>query len=200
MAYDYEAAYSDFIEKIKRRVEEALDKAFKDAYAEFFKLIDAKIKEIYTAAADDFYNAYDPIFYKEERRGSLREMLVTEVTYDSFSGEFKDDGITNRRGGSLYNQVFKEGWHGGASTGPRHPNEGVPWYRTPHPSRAKKSKIHPNKKQRPWVRWSRFSAKQTKSTYEIFMEKKTEYENSPEYDAAFQQILAKKRNEYLKQI
>lgn len=213
MAYDYEVAYSAYIEKLKQRVQDALDKAFKDAYADFFKLIDSRIQEIYQNAADKFYQAYDPIFYKDERRGSLKKMLVTEVGYDYFSGEFKDDGILNRKGGSLYDQVFKQGYHGGASTGPRHPQEGTPWYRTPHPSKAKIAKKITSRhgampmfgkyskgRARPWVMWSKFSAKQTESVYDIFMKMKTEYENGPGYDAEFQKILEKKRSEYLKQI
>lgn len=187
MAFNYESYYMSYINKIKERALSGLTKAYQDAYADFFKLVETKLKEMYKEAAEKFYGSYDPIYY--DRRGSLKNLLITEVEYDSFSGEFDEKGITNRNDGSLYDQVFKQGYHGGASKGPYHPNDGTPWFRTQHPSKNEK---------RPWWRWSRYSAPKTESTYDMFIKMKTDWENSSDYDETFQKILAEKRSKYMK--
>lgn len=197
MAFDYEAYYTEYIEKLKKKAIENNKKAFNEAYADFYKVIKKKLTEIFNKAVNDFYKDYPPLFYK--RRGSLRKLLTVDIGYDYLHGEFDDTIITNRNGGSLYNQVFHEGYHGGAPSGPYHPDGSTPWYRTPHPDNLRKAKSKEGKETRPWVRWSRFSAKKADiSPYDAFIKMKEEYENSPEYDGEFQKILRAKRIKYMK--
>ena len=116
-------------------------------------------KKIVKEAADHFYKDYPPKFYKESRRGSLYQIFNVETTPDidggieAYKGEFDEDAMPYRNGNAgkdgLYQTVFHEGWHGGAASGPGHPQYGTPYWRTPYPkynkwgSKAAKAEISP---------------------------------------------------------
>ena len=112
--------------------------------------------------ADDFYNDYQPgsggnrtrtdwrrgVSKKAKerigtRRYSRRFSLydILDVDYDendmTISWDFNPEAMTFRSGyggeDGLYDLVFKEGWHGGARSGPYHPGNGDARWRYPNP-------------------------------------------------------------------
>lgn len=138
---------------IKERAEEYAEKetkaAMKQADVEFGAYQQARIRDIFNDAVDSFYQSYSPSFYG--RRNSLYDMLQLH-TDDSgmvisglveandaadYRGLFDETMPMSRSGGSLFDTVFVEGWHGGAksinaaaaATWGAHPSPGVPYYR-----------------------------------------------------------------------
>ena len=72
------------------------------------------------------------------------------VAYSSYEDLIDESQMTvDRHGHSLYNKVFKQGWHGGAEGGEGHPRPGVPYWRTPEGQyynwgrRARRARISP---------------------------------------------------------
>ena len=131
------------------------DKAVKKSYKEFGIYESNEIRRIFRNAVDKWYGSYTPTLYDRQGNtdsgtGGLYEIL--DIKFDA-RGMVLIDSLTfddiynpsnlhpDRRGGSLYEKVFVQGWHGGAETissekAPiygEHPNDGVPYYRTPHP-------------------------------------------------------------------
>lgn len=138
---------------IKERAEAYAEKetkaAMKRADIEFGAYQQVRIREIFNTAVDSFYQSYSPSYYG--RRNSLYDMLqlhtddsgmvisglVEATDATDYRGLFDKTMPTDRKGGSLFDIVFVEGWHGGAksinaaaaATWGAHPSPGVPYYR-----------------------------------------------------------------------
>jgi len=139
---DYEKFYQKYIEGVKQKARAAGKAATKEAYAEYFLYAEKRVKEIYRDAIQRFYDSYTPEIYS--RNYSMFNMLKTD--YDpnepSLTTGLDDSAMTTTRsGGSLYEQVYEQGWHGGADRiAPEkevrwgtHPTPGTPYWRTPSP-------------------------------------------------------------------
>lgn len=101
------------------------------AYKRYRKFLSIRDK-----AVKAFYASYSPRYYK--RKYSLRYMAYPNVEDDEFYFELGADvpgySAWHRVNSDyLYDLVFKEGFHGGATGGPEHPRSGVPLWRYPHP-------------------------------------------------------------------
>lgn len=125
--------YEQYMKKLKSRAEEAVKDAQKKAFAEYFEVADEKIRDIYKKTIYDFYASYDRSFYKPREGGSLYKLIETKVGDDYLDMWFEESRISYRDDGysgedGLYNQVFRQGWHGGANIGG---NMLVPWAAPP---------------------------------------------------------------------
>lgn len=92
-----------------------------------------KAEKICKKEIDRFYNEYSPMVYR--RKYDLRNVYNLDVTKDGefifeFGHEFmqKQHRVSNEY---IYDEMFKEGWHGGANKGPGHPDPGKNYWRTP---------------------------------------------------------------------
>ena len=120
-------------EEIKKRAEAAAKRASK-------RYVDYDIqrrKDIMEKVAEGFYKGYSPKYYA--RRGSLYNLMrVTRLGDDEWEIDFDPSKMTYRNGSGgengLYNTVFRNGYHGGAPSGPGHPKNGVPMWRYPYPT------------------------------------------------------------------
>lgn len=125
----------DIINSIINRANNAL----KDAYKEALPKIEKNVKKQWKSAINEFYNSYNPIYYS--RSYSLYNLLSTRITSDNIyistdsnnlNGSYRVDDDY------IYDIIYKEGWHGGAtdgidSFGKYHPKPGIPYWRTPTP-------------------------------------------------------------------
>lgn len=128
---------------------------------EFIPVVEQDLKDIMEEVADDFYNDYRPGTAGERNRNdwrakasrrqkdrvypqsyhrqySLYDILdvQTDESAMTISWDFDPSPMEYRSGyngeDGLYDLVFREGWHGGAQSGPRHPGNGAAW-RHPNP-------------------------------------------------------------------
>lgn len=120
--------YQSYMKKLQEKAKEAVHEAQKKAFSEYFTVAEKKIKTIYSETIDDFYNSYPNPFY--HRRGSLYNLIQTKIADDYLSIWFEPSLISYRNGyageNGLYDQIFRQGWHGGADV----KNRGgmlVPW-------------------------------------------------------------------------
>lgn len=132
----------EFTRQEKRIIEEydrKLDTATDLAVQEMLFYLDKEIKEIFLSAINEFYEDYSPVEGGYIRDYSMRSLLETNhVTGDNPKLEFwfEPSNMTAFRNGydgedGLYDQTFRKGWHGGADMGPKHPEIGTPYWRTP---------------------------------------------------------------------
>ena len=133
----------DYIEQDKRRVQAAFDRADKKARVEFSGYLIRRMYEIFTTAVSYFYAGYTPRYY--HRTYSLYKLMsFSEEGGVLTSYSFNPDKMTTFRhpeeyGDSLYDYVFKKGWHGGSPKDTKtpadspfaHPEPGVPYWRYP---------------------------------------------------------------------
>lgn len=111
--------YQSYMKKLQEKAKEAVHEAQKKAFSEYFTVAEKKVKTIYSETIDDFYNSYPNPFY--HRRGSLYDLIQTKKTDDYLSIWFEPSLISYRNGYAgeygLYDQIFRQGWHGGANIG-----------------------------------------------------------------------------------
>lgn len=109
--------YRLYIKKIQEKAKEAVKEAQEKSFSEYFDVAEKKIRTIYKDTITDFYNSYPNPFY--DRRGSLYDLIQTKKTTDYLSIWFEPSLISYRNGyageNGLYDQVFRQGWHGGAN-------------------------------------------------------------------------------------
>lgn len=91
-------------------------------------------KRIIRSSIRQFYASYTPAYY--HRRYSLYQMarpvIEGELFYILLGGEYSS--FSHRIDENyIYENSFKQGFHGGAISGKYHPNKGTPYWRTPHP-------------------------------------------------------------------
>ena len=113
----------------------------KDTAKEFGPIQNEMIRSIFSDAADEFYAAYSAFAYS--RRYSLYEIYSPKFTaegmvaYDSPSDEslYDKSKPSSRGGGSLFDLVVKQGFHGGATgTDSSGESRSAPSYRRPIPT------------------------------------------------------------------
>lgn len=144
---DIKKAAVIYAEEVEKIVGEEMKDAENKTYSEFGTYQERVITKIFNDAVNQFYADYNPQYY--HRTKGLFDVL--DIKFDSrgvvLIGEYGDllynpDRLhTDRNGGSLFDKVFKEGWHGGAETissdkvaiWGTHPDDGIPYYRTPVP-------------------------------------------------------------------
>lgn len=123
-------AIDSFEAKILKRMNDAVDKANASTIKEILPKYTKDIEDTFKGAAMEWYGHYTPEYYS--RNHSLYNLV--RITSNIQTGEFKveisDDEMTkDRHGGSLFDKVVVQGWHGGA------PDEsGVIRYRAPYPT------------------------------------------------------------------
>lgn len=134
----------------KKRIEEAFNKAVKSGSKIMVGEYRDIISDIFKEAVNNFYE-YHQRYYK--RTNSLYNILEFNEDDGRASVEYtlnESKMTTTRGGGSLYEQVFVEGWHGGAKKGnvtrfksgkragmtirTPHPDPGTPYWRKPRDS------------------------------------------------------------------
>lgn len=156
-----EAYMNGLIESIKAAYTKAAHDALDLSWEEYFISQENKLREIFNEAVTNFYMDYTP---KHDRRngdpgskaGGLYEILESQADSEGFSAEFSPQKMSGWQEGKsranihgfyhseegLYDQVFRRGWHGGASKiskgkisksargyGP-HPRPGTPYWGT----------------------------------------------------------------------
>ena len=105
----------------------------------YYKIGKSDLEYIARKTVDEFYDDYEPLMY--ERYGDLYNaykltaskqpngMFSFEILYD-WSFMHYTHRVSNEY---IYENSFIYGWHGGARTGPNHPNSGEAWWREPSP-------------------------------------------------------------------
>lgn len=196
VTYFYEA----YMSRLQKKAVEAVNNAIKDSYIVFMPKVKEKLEEFYKEAVDKFY-AYKPVWYS--RNESLRNLLEITVDEDELGGSFNEGAMTTTRSGeSLYGQVFKDGYHGGAriknsttitSGGYKgksfnfpHPDTGGGGGDDPHFGRVPNGKFY---------KWGRPVKKESESPYEHFIRLKDAYMDSDEYQGEFNRIFNEKVKE-----
>lgn len=119
---------------------------------------------IFVSCIDRFYADYNPTFYRRE--GSLYSTYkLTQkngIVSWNFGAQYMPQAYKHSHRASnqyIYDQMFLKGYHGGAHTiaedkveeWGEHPDDGTPWYRTPHPFRGI----------RPYTDWSEHRAEKS---------------------------------------
>ena len=132
-------------DEVLKAMNEETNKAVKDAKREFGEYQIERIKDIFNESIDAYYGAYSPGYYDRQgdmggHSGGLYDLLntvpgSTGIVRDSSAEDLVDESRMHagREGfGGLYEIAYKRGWHGGAASGPDHPLNGTPYYRTPY--------------------------------------------------------------------
>lgn len=139
--------YFNYKKKVIRVCNREFSKEITRTYNDIIKWQKKRISEIFNEAVDKFYSSYPPNLYDRQgdpssHTGGLYELLSMDVNEsgtsvflgDNYMGLFDESRMHgDRHGGSLFEKVFIEGWHGGAESGPGHPDPGTPYWRTPAP-------------------------------------------------------------------
>lgn len=116
MSNNQSSFYQSYIKKLQEKAKEAVKEAQEKSFSEYFDVAEKKIRTIYKDTITDFYNSYPNPFY--DRRGSLYDLIQTKKATDYLSIWFEPSLISYRNGyageNGLYDQVFRQGWHGGA--------------------------------------------------------------------------------------
>lgn len=125
-------------------ISEELKQQFMDAaqqsLAEYLAIAEEDLQTIANRVADDFYSDYNPKEY--DRDFSLYDIFETKLKAGedgnwSLSYNFEESYMNYRSGydgeDGLYDLVFRQGWHGGATDGPNHPAPGTAYWRYPGP-------------------------------------------------------------------
>lgn len=124
------------IQKLVNRVKKQMYDAALSAAHEILDEMEQDLNRFYYDIIKDFYSDYSPVFYN--RAESLYDLLVISNNQEGLTGGFDSDNATafERGGGSdgLYEHVFRQGWHGGATGTDKHGmTVRVPSWREPFP-------------------------------------------------------------------
>ena len=181
-----------FVQELKKEADELTEKTMETVITEYSEYQEDEITTIFNDAVTAFYNDYSPGLYTREgnvssQSGGLYSILefkrdtdgslLYDTTHDIEDILNSDNMHSDRSGGSLYNKVFVQGWHGGAESGPDHPNSGTPYYREPHPY---------------YTRWGNPAAKST-SPYSAISENLAK--SNGRFDTKYNDILKKHNKE-----
>lgn len=150
---------------------------------------------IYNTCIDEYYNAYEPDYYKPDRKFGLRDMFSFEVDEEDnefylnsgpdmpgFDGLEKKHRVDNQY---IYDKMWMEGWHGGATY-----SEKLDYFKRPYPSgyemayrkpvkdipRMRKNK-KPGKPIRKYSLWSYREVAKTESVESMVNEQMGKYDN-----------------------
>ena len=183
MLRDYISKVKDTGERIRVAWKEEIEKEVKIGLQEFGTWQRTNIKELFESSVNTFYGAYSPKYYKRKGSNNLRSVLdlkpddmgILDLDKDNeHRGLYNEDKLhPDRNGGSLFEKVFVEGYHGGAEGissaaaeyWGAHPNPGTPYYRRGGYVKTKEGTgfYHP------YAKWGRPAVK-TKSIYKMMIE------------------------------
>ena len=145
------------------KFEEAAIQSLRD----FLPDIELALYDIQQDVSNEFYSSYSPIEY--DRTWSLYNALDVSTNEEdiTMSYEFIPEDMTTYRSGydgedGLYDLVFRQGWHGGAKSGDKHPSSGTPYWRKPIPF---------------YSHWGRQAERAPITPLKNWERKKEEYEN-----------------------
>lgn len=176
-------------ERIKQIIQTRYKKIIDESSDEYLEILSTNYKSMFNKAVRDFYHDYSPSLYK--RNYSLYDLLQIEYGSDDVGMYmrtwYESDNITTYRKQSegkdgLFNTVFLEGWHGGAKSGPGHPDIGTPYWRYPKPYYST------------W--FSKKAERAPVSPYDAFIEEKKKYKasyGSKTFQSIFDRRLAQSR-------
>lgn len=185
-------------------IHEEAGKGIEKAYKEFGTYQRAYIQKRFNEYVSAFYSAYQP--HKYRRTEGLYDVLSLNtdehglVQYDLYDDLYDETRMHPDRSGndSLFDIVFKQGYHGGApSIAPgkseiwgEHPDVGTPYYRRGGFVR------YPGSSKKKWHRYGRWGrrAVKTKSPYVMMYDWLSEAEGGEIYDA-FKAIQTKHFND-----
>lgn len=99
-----------------RQLDKLDEQAYNKALKLYVPLLKEELEKAYVEAATAWYNAYTPKLYR--RNYSIKNMF--DVQWDGSTNNFGYTYLSERmtkgkNGYSLYEPVFIQGWHGGAS-------------------------------------------------------------------------------------
>jgi hypothetical protein len=102
--------------------------------AKYSSRVKSDISYIARSCIDRFYEDYEPLIY--DRHGDLYNAFEVTFSNNKIKIRYSDDlMIAEHRADNSYifENSFIYGWHGGARSGPNHPNPGEAWWREPAP-------------------------------------------------------------------
>ena len=204
-------------DKINKYKLPKIDEMVNRSYEEFGQYQQSRIKEIFNTAVKTFYDSYPAQTYKNKRRGSLYDVLdiktdelgrvsdglMVATSAPDYRGLFDPDNTTDRKGNSLFEKVFVEGWHGGAEgiepgleeMWGKHPSPGTPYYR-------KGGIVKKTGRYYKYAKWGR-KAERTESPYSMIERELLEAERgdiAKEYQNVFSRNAAKLREDVNRQL
>lgn len=144
------------------------------------------LDKIFNTCVEEYYNSYDPEFYKD-RKGSLYDMydvVSGEEDIEWETGPFSDK--THRVGNQyIFDKMWMEGWHGGATY-----SEKLDYFRRPYPDgyemayrkpvgeiKRKKKNGEFGKSIKPYSLWSYREVEKSRPIQEMADEQLDNYEN-----------------------
>lgn len=161
--------FEDDFDRYLKRIKSCGDKLVKVSAKRIEPELKRTFKDSFESAVNSFYEDYIPEYYHRNR--SLYNIFEADslISEDSVSIllSLDDSNMTHdRRGNSLYDTVFVEGWHGGAKSGDvthmggktystPHPKPGVPFWRTPYPYYSRWGKQAVRSKDSPYNMYNR---------------------------------------------
>lgn len=136
MAINYKKLLLERLEKLTKNIEKEFNNAYKRAGLKWLATIGPEVESVYNKSIEAFYNDYTPVPEGYERRESLYKLFSYKfknnkaiIDIDDSEPKARDDST------SLYDLVFKEGYHGGSKhgdgVGGPHPRPGTPLWREP---------------------------------------------------------------------
>lgn len=198
----WENYWDDYVKKIKEKIAKIMHKVLYETWDEYFDYADKEVHSYFEDAVGEFYKSYTPKIYS--RTYSLENILSTQKfmnndDYVYYQYEFLPNKMSYYRNEkryyvndlqhSLYNLVFVEGYHGGAKSGPDHPEgdrQGKPLWRTKHPW---------------YTRWGQDAEQMTVSGRKTgplsMIEEKITYFRENIADQKLNEIYQKKYNQYM---
>lgn len=124
--YDPKSAIAAYTALIEERAIQVRDEVYRDIANSLLPRLETDVRNAYYDAADEWYSAYMPRYYKREGKpafhnGGLFDIMDTELDTSNYyvGWTFKGDELTGRSNGNgtrqnLFTKVFVQGWHGGA--------------------------------------------------------------------------------------
>lgn len=108
-------ALKEYIEReVNARLKREFEKEKPKIIADIAKRVATDVERLFSKVISDFYDDYSPKKY--DRNYSMFDMLeqYVDVGHGRFNIDVGDQAMTTMKtGGSLYDIVYKQGWHGG---------------------------------------------------------------------------------------
>lgn len=134
-----------------------LDKIPIEVAKEMADAVYEDINYIFETCIDKYYADYSPKFYK--RTYAIKDIYKIKKSGTCIEWDVGADVMpsTHRVSNKYINDyMFELGFHGGAKSGKDHPSVGMPWYRTKPP-------VFTVNGEKPYMQWSKYSSKQSRS-------------------------------------
>lgn len=124
------------ISRYLREIAKSLVEEPKKLQKKYEKRVKDELYDSFYEVMSEFYSSYEPWLYKRHSKG-LELLLEIEIKNGKVIGSLDATNLPSHRVSNdyIYDTVFKEGWHGGASKGPWSPGTTL-YYRKPTPRQA----------------------------------------------------------------